>query len=72
MQTVTLEALQEDFERYFDLVTETGEPLLITSPTGDVVMVSKQKYQEMQAALKALADRDAAADISVSRDRGDL
>lgn len=47
MTTVTVEELQENFEDYVDRCAD-GESFLITSPTGNCVMIPAEDYEDLE------------------------
>lgn len=47
MTTVTVEELQENFEDYVDRCGD-GESFLITSPTGNCVMIPVEDYDDLE------------------------
>ena len=70
VQTVSLHDLYENFNRYADVVSDSGEAIIITRPNGkNLVLISESKYDSWQETIYLLgtqANRQA-LDESISQ-----
>ena len=69
MQVQTFSKTRANFKAAIEAVTDRHEPLLITSTSGDVVLLSKEDYESMKETLYLLKSHKNCKRLSDSIDQ---